>query len=56
MEKLAERLLVYVVAKAYQQDVRGVHADIGLRGEVLDEAMGREELCDQLAVAKPVDS
>ena len=56
MEKLVERLPVYIAAKAYQQDVRGVHADIGLRGHVLDEAIGREEARDQLTVAKPVDS
>jgi len=51
-EKLVERLLVYSGAKTHQQDIRRVHTNIWLGGQVFGKTMSREEPGDHLAIAE----
>ena len=46
VDKLIYSLLVYPVADAYEQDVRGIHLDVRISGEIFKKAMRLEHSSD----------
>ena len=46
VDKLVHTLLIYPVADAYQQDVRRVHPDVRISGEIFNKVMCLEHLSD----------